>query len=141
MSDPVLMRLGLSIVSKTLPVASLRASPVHTPPWQSLFEALMNEEPDSSRKRSPLEASRSALQSTTAAVSKAMKKASGAEFRENWQEFSESVTSIVVGLHGENTALKARVAKLERQGCSIKTIAVAWAALVVALVALTVALL
>lgn len=135
------MRIRLNIVSKTWPVGVYEPVQFHIPSWQSLFEALMNEEPDSSRKRSPLEASRSALQSTTAAVSKAMKKASGAEFRENWQEFSESVTSIVVGLHGENTALKARVAKLERQGSSVKSIAVAWTALVVALVALAVALL
>lgn len=101
----------------------------------------MTAESDAPRKRKPLEASRTALESTSAAVSKAMKKASGSEFRENWQEFSESVTSIVVGIHGENTALKARMDALEKRATGGKAIIVAWAAVAIAAAALLVALL
>ncbi len=83
-----------------------------------------------------MEKARAVVASTKGAVTKGMRKASGVEFRENWQEFSEAVTTIVVGLNAENQSLRAEVDLLKRTGANRTTLWVSILALVVAIVAL-----
>lgn len=91
-------------------------------------------------RRGLVQGSKSVVTATTVGLSKAMKKASGSEFRENWQEFSESTTTIIVGLHGEITALRGRVSELEKRSSARLGILLGAIALFVSLIALLVTL-
>jgi hypothetical protein len=101
----------------------------------------MADKAGTAERRGVLEASKSVVTATTTGLSKAMRKASGSEFRENWQDFSESVTTILVGLHGEVTALKGRIAELEARKSARGGTILGAIALIVSLVALLVAML
>ena len=82
---------------------------------------------------------RKSLVSAKGAVTRTVGKATGAEFREEFEKFTDAVTTSVMGLHGDMLELEARVDKIQTPGSDIAfqpSTRLALAALVISIFAL-----